>query len=154
MTDSPGTMVLAEPWAQAAAQISPLLQALPLPAGAPILLILQGAQAHAAVTAAAAALALAVVSMPHDSTPDGVAKAMADTQPCVVVCAPEIFGWVSKLAFLGGSLAIYTCGEDGEGTLLDRAAHCTPVRWAVPAPSAATVRHLNGQGLTLDAAPL
>lgn len=148
MTNSPGTMVLAEPWAQAAAHISPLLQALPLPAGAPILLLLQGAQAQVAVTAAAAALALAVVRMPPDSTPGGVAKAMADTQPCVVVCAPEIFGWVSKLAFLGGSLAIYTCGENGEGTLLDRAAHCTPVH-GVPAPSLATVQHLNQQGLAL-----
>lgn len=139
-------MALSAPWALAAAQIGPLLQALPLPPGAPILLLLQGAQAHAALLTAAAAQGLNVVSMPADSTADGVKTAMADTQPCVVVCAPTMFGWVSKLAFLQGCLAVYTCAEDGEGTLLNRAAHCVPALLQAPEKQTARVEYRDGLG--------
>jgi len=58
-----------------------------------------------------------------DSTPALWEAQMAEIKPAVVVCAPEMFGWMSKLAFLNGAAAIYTCGEAGEGTLLFRASH-------------------------------
>ena len=137
MTDVTEAMLLPEPWALAAAQVPQLFQSLVPPRGAPILLMVSARHAQAAVQAAAAVLDVGVVSMPVDSTPEGVRQAIAQTQPYVVVCAPEVFGWVSKLAFLEGCLAIYTCGQEGEGTLLDRASHCRSDVLGVPRSHAA-----------------
>ena len=109
-------------------QIAQLLQTLPLPHAGTVLLVLPEAQAYDALRGAADLLSLHVVVMPVHSEQEGVARAIAQNKPCVVVCVPEIFGWVSKLAFLGGCLAIYTCGETGEGTLMDRASHFLPTR--------------------------
>jgi malonyl-CoA/methylmalonyl-CoA synthetase len=47
---------------------------------------------------------------------------IGNAEPAVVVCAPQNFGWVSKLAFQAGTKHVYTLGEDRQGTLLDRAA--------------------------------
>lgn len=132
MTDVTETISLPEPWALAAAQMPQLFKSLTPPLGAPILLMVSGLHAQATVLVAAAMLDASVVTMPAHSAPEGVRKVIAQTQPYAVVCAPEIFGWVSKLAFLGGCLAIYTCGEVGEGTLLDRASHCTPDASSAP----------------------
>ena len=48
---------------------------------------------------------------------------VGNAEPAVVVCAPECFGWVSKIAFNNGVGHVYTLGTDRSGTLLDRAAH-------------------------------
>jgi len=47
---------------------------------------------------------------------------IGNAEPAVAVCAPQNFGWVSKLAFQAGTKHVYTLGEDRQGTLLDRAA--------------------------------
>jgi malonyl-CoA/methylmalonyl-CoA synthetase len=47
---------------------------------------------------------------------------IGNAEPAVVVCAPQNFGWVSKLAFQAGTKHVYTLGDDRQGTLLDRAA--------------------------------
>jgi malonyl-CoA/methylmalonyl-CoA synthetase len=55
--------------------------------------------------------------------PAEVESFIADAEPAVVVCVPERFGWVSKLAFRAGARAVFTLGADRSGTLLERAAH-------------------------------
>jgi malonyl-CoA/methylmalonyl-CoA synthetase len=42
-----------------------------------------------------------------------------------VVCSPENFAWLSKLAFKAGALHVYTLGEHQNGSLLERAASCS-----------------------------
>ena len=146
MTFASPSPTLSEPWSSAVPRIAALLDALPRPPLAPVLLLLPAAQAQTAVLAAAAHLGANVVTMPAHSGQDGVAQAIARTRPFAVVCAPEVFGWVSKLAFLGGCLAIYTCDEEGSGTLLDRAAHCAPAPAATPS-ALPTWTILDAQGL-------
>ena len=46
-----------------------------------------------------------------------------NAQPAVVVCSPQNFGWVSKIAFKAGVQSVLTLGDQRNGTLLDRAAH-------------------------------
>ena len=57
---------------------------------------------------------------------------VGDAEPAVVVCAPANFGWLSKLAFKGGTAHVYTLAEDGSGSLLERAAHCSDQQQPVP----------------------
>ncbi len=59
---------------------------------------------------------------------------IGDATPAVVVCTPEHFGWVSKIAFNAGTRHVFTLGQGRDGSLLERAAHCgdahTPARRA------------------------
>ncbi len=48
---------------------------------------------------------------------------IGDAQPAVVVCSPQNFGWVSKIAFQSGTKHVFTLGDDRHGSLLARAAH-------------------------------
>src|SRR5690606_21755984 len=48
---------------------------------------------------------------------------VGNAEPAMVVCSPQNFGWVSKIAFKAGTRHVFTLGEDRSGTLLDRAAH-------------------------------
>ncbi len=50
---------------------------------------------------------------------------VGNAEPAVVVCSPANFGWVSKLAFQAGTRHVFTLGEQRNGTLLERAAHCS-----------------------------
>jgi len=50
---------------------------------------------------------------------------IANAEPSVVVCAPKAFAWVSRIAFSAGTAHVFTLGEARDGTLLDRAAHCS-----------------------------
>jgi malonyl-CoA/methylmalonyl-CoA synthetase len=56
---------------------------------------------------------------------------VGNAEPAVVVCTPDNFGWVSKIAFTAGTQHVFTLGDDRTGSLLERAAHCgdthTPV---------------------------
>jgi malonyl-CoA/methylmalonyl-CoA synthetase len=45
-----------------------------------------------------------------------------DAKPAVVVCAPQNFGWVAKIAFARGASHVFTLGDDRTGSLLQRAA--------------------------------
>ncbi|MFG5777900.1 malonyl-CoA synthase [Comamonas sp. J-3] len=49
---------------------------------------------------------------------------ITNAEPAVVVCSPQNFGWVSKIAFQCGTRSVFTLGEDRSGTLLERAVHC------------------------------
>lgn len=125
MTDVMNAMSLSDPTEQLAGAIASLWSRLPLPEGQAVVVLLPfNSPAYAAVAGAAAIGRWPLVSMPVDAQPQGLAHAIAQHRPGVVVCMPEIFGWASKQAFLGHCSAIYTCGEEGEGTLLDRARHC------------------------------
>ncbi len=45
-----------------------------------------------------------------------------NAEPAVVVCSPENFGWISKIAFSRGTGHVFTLGDDRTGSLLARAA--------------------------------
>ncbi len=47
---------------------------------------------------------------------------IGDAEPAVVVCSPQNFGWVSKIAFKCGTQHVFTLGDDRQGSLLVRAA--------------------------------
>ena len=50
---------------------------------------------------------------------------IGNAQPAVVVCAPKNFAAVSRIAFTAGTAHVFTLGEARDGTLTDRAAHCS-----------------------------
>ncbi len=60
---------------------------------------------------------------------------IGNAEPAVVVCAPQNFGWVSRLAFAAGTTHVFTLGDDRGGSLLQRAAVHSDVH--VPAMRAA-----------------
>ena len=45
-----------------------------------------------------------------------------DAQPAMVVCSPDNFSWVSKLAFTAGTQHVFTLDDRRQGSLLQRAA--------------------------------
>ncbi|HJV86774.1 MAG TPA: malonyl-CoA synthase [Noviherbaspirillum sp.] len=47
---------------------------------------------------------------------------VGNAEPAVVVCSPQNFGWVSKIAFKCGTQHVFTLGDDRQGSLLVRAA--------------------------------
>lgn len=47
---------------------------------------------------------------------------IADAEPDVVVCSPGKFAWISTMAFQSGVRHVFTLGDDGSGSLLERAA--------------------------------
>ena len=55
----------------------------------------------------------------------GAAVSCGDAEPAVVVCTPANFGCISKLAFQRGSAHVFTLAEDGSGSLVERASHCS-----------------------------
>lgn len=93
------------------------------PPGAAVWVMLPSPAMRGMVHTAARYAGLQAIDAPEDLRQEVVRDALAQASPAVVVCPPETFGWVSKLAFLQGCRAVYTCGADGAGTLLDRAAH-------------------------------
>ena len=46
---------------------------------------------------------------------------VGNAEPAVVVCSPQNFTWVSRIAFKAGTTHVYTLGDDRTGTLLERA---------------------------------
>lgn len=91
--------------------------------GAVVWVMLPSPAMRALVHAAARHTGLHAIDGPEVWRQEEVCDALAQASPAVVVCPSEVFGWVSKLAFLQGCRAVYTCGQDGAGSLLDRAAH-------------------------------
>jgi malonyl-CoA/methylmalonyl-CoA synthetase len=48
---------------------------------------------------------------------------MTNAEPAVVVCSPDRFSWVSKLAFQSGTASVVSLDHQRGGTLLQRAVH-------------------------------
>ncbi len=52
-----------------------------------------------------------------------VAYFIGNAEPAVVVCSPQHFGWVSRIAFSAGTHSVFTLGDARDGSLLERTAH-------------------------------
>jgi malonyl-CoA/methylmalonyl-CoA synthetase len=106
----------------ASARIANLLGSLDLPADARI-----GAQVGKSVEALTLYLGVlraGFVFMPLN-TADQAAEIdyfIGNAEPAVMVCSPGNLHWVAPLARAAGTAHVFTLGEDGSGTLLDRAA--------------------------------
>ncbi|MBI1891984.1 MAG: malonyl-CoA synthase [Burkholderiales bacterium] len=48
---------------------------------------------------------------------------IGNAEPSVVVCSPQNFGWVSKIAFKAHTKHVFTLGDRRDGSLLERALH-------------------------------
>ncbi|MEN9904231.1 MAG: hypothetical protein RLZZ555_796 [Pseudomonadota bacterium] len=117
---------------QGSARIANLLASLDLPAGSRI--AVQVEKSVEAVMLYLAALRAGLVFLPLNLAyqPEEMAYFIGDAEPAVVVCAPAHFGWLSKLAFQRGARHVYTLGEDGSGSLMERASHCSELQQPVP----------------------
>lgn len=123
MSDLMAFSSLGVAWQTRATQIAQLLRTVPAAADASILIMLGESAAQTALVLASATCRRDAVVLADHASQTVVEQVIQHSQAGVVVCHPAVFGWVSKLAFLNGCAAIYTCGNDQEGTLLDRAAH-------------------------------
>ena len=110
---------------QASACIANLLASLKLPPASRI-----AVQVEKSVEALL--LYLAVLRAGHVFLPLNTAYQQAEieyfignAEPAVVVCTPQNFGWVSKIAFKAGTHSVFTLGQNRDGSLLERAAHCS-----------------------------
>lgn len=106
----------------ASAMIANLLESLELPAGSRV-----AVQVDKSVEALA--LYLAVLRAGHVYLPLNTAYQageieyfVGNAEPAVVVCTPENFDWVSRIAFASGAQNVFTLGDDRRGSLLERAA--------------------------------
>lgn len=136
-------------WQLHAAQIAQLFAAVPAGPDTPILCMLPGGQAQAAVLAAAAHIQREVVVLPADAAQDVAGVVIAKWRPGIVVCSDDVFGWVSKLAFLNEVAAIYTCDTDAHGTLLGRASHFNAGVLQLHEKARLSLRCLDAQGAEL-----
>ncbi len=73
---------------------------------------------------------------------------LGNAEPAAVVCTPQRFGWVSKLAFRAGAEVVYTLGADRDGTLLERAAHRADTQTPVPVGGQALASIIYTSGTT------
>ncbi len=55
---------------------------------------------------------------------------VGNAEPAVVVCTPKNLDWVSRIATAAGAAHVFTLGDDRDGNLLERAAHCGDERRA------------------------
>ena len=110
-------------WNDLIMPVAQLLKAQPVRPQASVLWMLNVPGAVQMLRQAIAQAGFQGVEVPADAHPPVLEAMMVLHPPAVVVCAPQVFGWVSKQAFLANCSAVFTCGESGEGTLLDRAKH-------------------------------
>lgn len=110
---------------QGSARIANLLASLELPTGSRI--AVQVEKSVEAVMLYLATLRTGLVFLPLNMAyqPDEMAYFIGDAEPAVVVCTPANFGCISKLAFQRGSAHVFTLAEDGSGSLVERASHCS-----------------------------
>ncbi len=108
---------------RASAKIANLLRSLDLPAGARI--AVQVEKSAEAVLLYLATLRAGYVYLPLNTAYRAaeIDYFVGDAEPSVVVCAPENFGWVSKIAFQAGCAHVFTLDDQRHGSLLERAAH-------------------------------
>ena len=117
---------------QGTAKLANLLASLNLPAGARV-----AVQVEKSVEAAMlylATLRAGYVFLPLNTAYQSgeMEYFIGNAEPAVVVCSPQNFGWVSKIAFTAGTANVFTLGDDRTGSLLDRAAHCSDTHASVP----------------------
>ena len=113
-----------EPETAQIARIAQLLAGVPVQQRQAVVVMLPASTVWAAVAVAAVQQAQRpLVQLAGDADAAQLADAIAQHQPGVLLCDTEVFGWASKLAFTQGVTAVFTCGSEGQGTLLDRAAH-------------------------------
>ncbi len=105
----------------ASARIAHLLTSLKLPAGSRV--AVQVEKSPEALMLYLATLRAGLVYLPLNPAYQKAEMAyfIANAEPAVVVCSPNHFGWVSRLAFKTGTAHVFTLGEDRTGTLLERA---------------------------------
>ncbi len=110
---------------RATAMLANLLQSLKLPAGARI--AVQVEKSVEALALYLATLRAGYVFLPLNTAYQSaeIEYFIGNATPAVVVCTPQNFGWVSKIAFKAGTQNVFTLGDDRTGSLLERAAHCS-----------------------------
>ena len=117
---------------RSSAMMANLLRSLDLPEGARI-----AAQVEKSVEALVlylATLRAGYVFLPLNTAYQSaeIEYFIGNAEPAVVVCSPQNFGWVSKIAFKAGTQNVFTLDDDRTGSLLDRAAHCGDQHDVVP----------------------
>ena len=117
------------------AMLANLLTSLDLPTGARI--AVQVEKSVEAMLLYLATLRAGYVFLPLNTAYQSgeISYFIGNAEPSVVVCTPQNFGWVSKIAFTAGTRHVFTLGDDRSGSLLQRAAHCSDQQ--VPVPKAA-----------------
>jgi malonyl-CoA/methylmalonyl-CoA synthetase len=110
---------------RATAMLANLLESLKLPAGSRI--AVQVEKSVEAMMLYLATLRAGYVFLPLNTAYQKaeIEYFIGNAEPAVVVCSPRNFGWVSKIAFTGGTRHVFTLGDDRTGSLLERAAHCS-----------------------------
>ncbi|WP_395026855.1 malonyl-CoA synthase [Comamonas odontotermitis] len=106
------------------ARIANLLGSLKIPAGSRV--AVQVEKSVEAMALYLATLRAGYVFLPLNTAYQSaeIEYFITNAEPAVVVCSPQNFGWVSKIAFQCGTQSVFTLGDDRSGTLLERAVHC------------------------------
>ncbi|QIL79071.1 malonyl-CoA synthase [Diaphorobacter sp. HDW4A] len=107
----------------ASARIANMLDSLHLPEGSRV--AVQVEKSVEAVLLYLATLRSGYVFLPLNTAYQSaeIEYFVGNAEPAVVVCTPNNFGWVSKIAFKAGCEYVFTLGEDRNGTLLERSTH-------------------------------
>ena len=118
---SPGGEPLNYTWRdidRASARIANMLDSLKLPEGSRV--AVQVEKSVEAVLLYLATLRSGYVFLPLNTAYQSaeIEYFVGNAEPAVVVCTPNNFGWVSKIAFKAGCEYVFTLGEDRNGTLL------------------------------------
>ena len=108
---------------RATAMLANLLASLDLPAGARV--AVQTEKSVEALLLYLAVLRAGFVYLPLNSAYQTAELEyfIGNAEPSVVVCTPERFARISKIAFKAGTAHVFTLGAEREGSLLERAAH-------------------------------
>ena len=104
------------------AMLANLLDSLQLPAGSRV--AVQTEKSVEALMLYLAVLRAGNVFLPLNTAYQEaeIAYFIGNAEPAVVVCSPKNFAWVSRIAFSAGTGHVFTLGEAGDGSLLERAA--------------------------------
>ena len=127
-TTSPGGEPLNYSWRdleRMSARIANLLDSLKIPSGSRV--AVQVEKSVEAMALYLATLRAGYVFLPLNTAYQSaeIEYFVTNAEPAVVVCSPQNFGWVSKIAFQCGTQSVFTLGDDRSGTLLERAVHCS-----------------------------
>jgi malonyl-CoA/methylmalonyl-CoA synthetase len=111
------------------AMMANLLASLGLPAGARV--AVQVEKSVEAMMLYLATLRAGYVFLPLNTAYQSaeIEYFIGNAEPSLMVCSSKNFGWVSKIAFKAGTQNVFTLDDDG--SLLDRAAHCSDRHEAV-----------------------
>jgi malonyl-CoA/methylmalonyl-CoA synthetase len=114
------------------AMLANLLDALALPAGSRV--AVQTEKSVESLMLYLAVLRAGLVYLPLNTAYQAgeISYFIGDAEPAVVVCSPKHFASVSRIAFSAGTAHVFTLGEARDGSLLERAAHCSDQH--LPAP--------------------